>query len=102
MDFHELGPVLGDLRQWDPEEDGAVSESGREARVGLRFFTKTAGHQGLWRPMSRVGYWALVTLLQNLWEGLQETTAAMQNPNWASAPESPLHWLAQTTGAGLL
>lgn len=102
MDIHGLGRVLGDVRRWDPEEDGAVSESRWETRVGLQFFTKTIGHQGLWRPMSRVAYWAVVSLLQKLWEGLQETTTALQNPNWASAPEGPLHWLTQATGAGLL
>lgn len=35
-----------------------------------RSFTKTLSHQGLWRPLSGVAYWAVVTLLQNLWEGL--------------------------------
>lgn len=77
MDIVSLGQVLSDLRQWYPEEAGAVSETGWEAGVGLRFFTKTPSHQSLWRSMSRVGYRAVVTLLQNLWEGLQETTVAL-------------------------
>lgn len=102
MDIHKLGRMLSHMRQWDPEEDGAMSATGWEARVGLQFFTKAAGYKGLWRPMSRVAYWAVVALLQNLWEGLQETTVAVQNPDWATAPEGPLQRLTQTTGAGLL
>lgn len=102
MDISTLGHMLSDLRQWEPKEAGTVSQTGREARVGLRSFPKTLSHQGLWRSMSRVAHWAMVSLLPNLWEGLQETTIALQNRSRASAPKGPLHWLTEATGAGLL
>lgn len=102
MDIHTLGPVLGDLRHWDPEEDGAVSEAGWEAWLWLRSFTKTPGHQGLWRPVSWVAGWAVVALLQKLWKGLQEKTAELQNPKRAYAAKRPLHRPEEATGAGLL